>query len=278
MPTFPNTTTPKYVVLEKLVGETPLQVVERYKRDEPHFAHLPMAYAGRLDPMASGKLLVLIGEECKKQENYHALDKGYRFEVLLGSSSDTGDVLGLVDWKEATNIKESDLQKTTNSLRGSLSLPYPHFSSRTVKGKPLHMWTLENRLNEIDVPTAETTVYKLKLVNLRTESADDVYKNAIKRIESIAPVTEESKALGRDFRRQDVRVAWQVWHEHHKRGEVQIATFECVATSGTYMRSLSEEIAKRLGTAGLAYSIHRFAIGRYLSLPGGLGLWTKKFD
>jgi tRNA U55 pseudouridine synthase TruB len=40
-------------------------------------------------PMASGKLLVLLGEECKHQENYHSLDKEYEFSVLLGIGSDT---------------------------------------------------------------------------------------------------------------------------------------------------------------------------------------------
>ena len=278
MPTFPKVKIPKYVVLEKRVGQTPLEVVEGYKSENPQLAHLPMAYAGRLDPMASGKLLVLIGEECKNQEKYHTFDKAYRFEVLLGSSSDTGDILGLVDWNSQTNLDKKDLVRVADSLVGPLSLPYPKFSSRTVRGKPLHMWTLENRLNEIEIPTAKTNVYKLKLTELRTESAALVYKNALKRIESIAPVTEESKALGRDFRRQDVRVAWQVWHEHHRQSEIQIATFECVASSGTYMRSLSEELARRLGTTGLAYSIHRSAIGRYRPLPLGLGLWTKKFN
>lgn len=268
---------PKYVILDKRVGETPLQAVQKYKSEHPEFADVPMAYAGRLDPMASGTLLVLVGDECKKQEEYHSLDKGYLFEVLLGTSSDTGDILGLVNWKESTDVEEARLRRASSSLRGPLSLPYPHFSSRTVRGKPLHMWTLEDRLDEIEIPTADTTIYKLKLTGLRSEAAEDVYDDAVSRIESIAPVTDESKALGRDFRRQEVRVAWQVWREHHRDSQVQIATFECIATSGTYMRSLSEELGRRLGTVGLAYSIHRFAIGRYTSLPFGLGFWRKRF-
>lgn len=267
----------KYVVLDKQVGETPLQAVQIFKAANPEYQDIPMAYAGRLDPMASGQLLVLIGEECKKQEEYHALDKEYQFEVLLGSSSDTGDVLGLVDWGQETNFSEADLKSVAASLVGPLSLPYPKFSSRTVKGKPLHMWTLEDRLNEIEIPSADTTIYKLKLNNLRRVSVRELYEAATKKIESIAPVTEESKALGRDFRRSEVRVAWQVWLEHHRDLSVQIATFSCVASSGTYMRSLSEEIGRRLKVSGLAYSIHRSKIGVYHLLPLNLGFWKKKF-
>ncbi|OGG41921.1 hypothetical protein A2837_01785 [Candidatus Kaiserbacteria bacterium RIFCSPHIGHO2_01_FULL_46_22] len=267
----------KYIVLEKAVGETPLQAVEKFRATRPDLTGVSLAYAGRLDPMASGKLLILIGEECKNQESYHSLDKEYRFEVLLGSTSDTGDILGLVDWKEATNFNQLQLQKLAKSLQGALALPYPKFSSRTVKGKPLHIWTLENRLGEIEIPTAETTVYKLKLVDLRTVSAEKVYEDALARIELMPKVEEESKALGRDFRRSDVRVAWQVWLEHHRGELVQIATFDCVASSGTYMRSLAGEIGRRLSTTALAYSIHRTVMGRYHPLPMGFGLWTKRF-
>ncbi len=268
---------PKYIVIEKHVGQTPLQAVTAYKEVNPEFQKLPMAYAGRLDPMASGKLLVLVGEECKKQEEYHALDKEYEFEVLLGSSSDTGDVLGLIDWKEATDISDVRIKEVAASLNGPLSLPYPNFSSRTVKGKPLHTWTLEDRLDEIEIPSADTVIYKLNLVDVRHESVEHVYQDAIARIESIPTVTEYSKALGRDFRRSEVKVAWAVWLEHHKNQKVQIVRFRCVATSGTYMRSLAGEIGRRLDTTGLAYSIHRSKIGVYKSLPFGLGYWQKLF-
>lgn len=268
---------PKYVVIEKRVGETPLQAVEKYRLEHPELTGLPLAYAGRLDPMASGKLLVLVGDECKRQQEYHGLDKEYVFEVLLGSRSDTGDILGLIDWQESTDIEAAALCSIARGLRGPLSLPYPHFSSRTIKGKPLHIWTLENRLGEIEIPAAETIVYSLELINCRFEPVESVYQDALTRINSIPEVTEASKALGRDFRRSEVRVAWRVWLEHHQGQQVQIARFRCVASSGTYMRSLSEELGRRLGTVGLAYSIHRSRIGRYRRLPFGLGLWTKRF-
>lgn len=269
---------PKYVILEKLVGETPLQAVEKFKLSHPEYADVPMAYAGRLDPMATGKLLVLLGDECKKQEEYHGLDKEYEFEVLLGSQSDTGDVLGLVDWKEPTSFNRKDLLRVTKSLVGPLALPYPSFSSRTVKGKPLHMWTLEGRLDEIEVPTAETIIHSLKLEEVRTQTVVETYNDALRRINLIPPVTEESKQLGRDFRRSEVRVAWQVWLEHHKDKEVQVARFKSVASSGTYMRSLSSEIGRQLGTTGLAYNIRRSKIGAYRALPFGLGWWRKKYS
>ncbi|MCA9363758.1 hypothetical protein KC727_00880, partial [Candidatus Kaiserbacteria bacterium] len=85
----------RYATIEKRIGETPLEAAERLRVTLGLSADIPLAYAGRLDPMASGKLLVLIGDECKKQEQYHTLDKEYTFEVLFGVRSDTADVLGI---------------------------------------------------------------------------------------------------------------------------------------------------------------------------------------
>lgn len=266
-----------YVVLSKSVGQSPLDVVKEYKVLKPELADLPIAYAGRLDPMASGKLLLLIGDECKNQEHYHGLDKSYRFEVLLGTNSDTGDVLGLLEWKK-TLFKNSDLiAKVAKKLIGPLELLYPKFSAKTVGGKPLHVWTLENRLDEIEIPIAKTQVYKLTLQNLRSVSAKDIYQTVTDKIETIPQVTEASKVLGADFRRKDVRIAWKVWYENHRKQNLQIATFDCVCSSGTYMRSLAEEIGRNLDCPALAYSIHRTEIGKYHKLPLGLGWWSKTY-
>ena len=267
----------KYVVLEKEVGQTPLQAVELFRSHNPELKDVSMAYAGRLDPMASGKLLVLLGDECKEQEKYHKLEKGYRFQVLFGTGSDSGDVLGLLDWKPAPQIEEDDLKTIAKHLTGDVSLQYPIFSSKTVGGKPLHLWTLEKRLHEIEIPIAHTTVHKLKLAALDSAPAEEVYRNAREGIELIPPVTEDSKALGADFRRADVRMSWDTWLEYHKKKTLQVATFDCVCSSGTYMRSLSAEIGKQLGTPALAYSIERTDIGRFRPLPLIGGFWTKRY-
>jgi len=255
----------KYVVLEKKVGETPLVVLEDYRAEHPELEDLKLAYAGRLDPMASGKLLVLIGDECKKQEQYLNLDKEYEFEVLLGFSSDSGDVLGLVE-----HCAEKDLKESVQKLTGNISLPYPRFSSRPVAGKPLFLWTLENRLDEIQIPTKQSTVYKLSLDGTRSIDKDTLAREIFEKINSIPEVTEESKKLGADFRRADIRKKWQELLSKTTQDEFTIAKFTCTASSGTYMRSLAQELG------GLAYSIHRTKIGKYQKL-GPVGLWFKKY-
>lgn len=273
---MPKRVSPRYATIEKQVGETPLEALERLREKLGLSPDVPLAYAGRLDPMASGKLLILIGEECKKQTQYHSLDKEYEVEVVFGMSSDSGDVLGIITHNLQTVLTVPEVESSLDAMRGTITLPYPHFSSKTVKGKPLHTWTLEGRLNEIEVPQKASKIYTLKLSELAVMSKAEIVENALQKIESIPKVTDERKALGADFRRDKVRASWHAFAED---GEdmYQVASFTCVASSGTYMRSLAEELGKRLGTTGLALSIHRTKMGKYIPITSARGFWLKRF-
>lgn len=280
----------KFVVLEKAVGETPLSSVETYRAEHPELLGMPMAYAGRLDPMASGKLLVLLGDECKQQEKYHGLDKEYEFSVLFGIGSDTHDVLGRLQtcekkgaavpfsvalraaWPSLTTSRGTaapfSLDVICRNLTGPIALPYPLFSSKTVQGKPLHTWTLEGRIGEIEIPTKKSTIYELELTKLEIKPRAVVCAEARTKIDTIPPVTDPRKVIGNDFRRVDVRRDWAEIAEG-KFGPTSlpntynIAHFRCTASTGTYMRSLAHLISERLGTCGLAWHIHRTKIGIY---------------
>lgn len=284
----------RYVVLEKEIGETPLFATERFRATRPDLDGIPLSYAGRLDPMASGKLIVLIGEECKKQSEYHDLDKEYEFSVLFGIGSDTGDVLGRLSPEPAAAPAFSEggvgavgvenagaaagghqLIAIASSFIGELTFHYPLFSAKTVKGKPLHMWTLEGRLDEIDIPTRTSTIYELELTKVEKKPRQEIAATALQKINTIPPVTDERKALGNDFRRTDVRADWQdVATDYSLPSTYTIAHFRCVASSGAYMRTLVELIAKEEGTTGLAWHIHRTKIGLYNS---EIKSWDSKY-
>lgn len=264
--------------VEKAVGETPLEALERLRSDAGIPKSVPLAYAGRLDPMASGTLLVLIGEECKRQQTYHTLDKEYQCEVLFGVHSDSGDVLGITECeKDPPQVRSAHLRRVLHDLLGPTQLPYPHFSSKTVRGKPLHTWTLENRLDEITIPFRTSTIYKLTPENMHGRTGSEIRAEVLEKIKRLPLVTDPKKAIGRDFRRDEVLASWKHLKDTHADTYFQIMKIRCICSSGMYMRSLAEEIARRLGTVGLAYSIHRTRIGAYWSPIRNVGFWTKVF-
>ncbi len=258
---------PPYAVIEKAVGETPLVALEKYRAEASLPPDLPLAYAGRLDPMASGKLLVLIGDTCKEQEKYHDLDKEYEFEVLLNITSDSGDVLGLITEHKPTEEKKSDqeiLTQILHDLTGTITFPYPIYSSKTIKGIPLHTWAVTGRLNEIEIPTRTSNVYELELLETKTLSRKQVVEEALAKINSLPKVTDPRKSLGNDFRREEVLSAWAKVAEGNPNDEFTILKLRCLCSSGTYMRTLAEEIGKRYQNGGLAFSIHRTKIGHLM--------------
>lgn len=267
-------TLPRYITLEKAVGETPLQCVEAYRAEHPELIGIPLAYAGRLDPMASGKLLILVGDECKRQTEYHQLDKTYEFSVLFGIGSDTGDVLGRLTPDEAPlHPTTDDLQKLATSLIGKITLPYPAYSSKAVAGKQLHQWALLDALDTITIPTKESKIYQLTCTGTTNFSRTTVCKEARRKIDTLPLVVEASKEIGRDFRRADIRADWErIASAPQLPHDYMIAHFVCTCSSGTYMRTLAALIATQCGTPGLAWHIHRTHIGIYEE-----GAWTTTY-
>jgi len=263
-----------YFTIEKKVGETPLEALSRGKKTYNISQETPCAYAGRLDPMAHGTLLILVGETCKKQDSFVKLDKEYVFKVLLGYKSDSGDILGLAQQCTTPAITRKEIKEVAQSLQGKQTLPYPHFSSKTVQGKPLFLWTLEKRLDEITIPKTNTTIYTLKHLNTKTISTDQLQKYIFNKINSLTETKETSKKLGENFRKESILKQWHTILSTKRQHTV--ITFRCKCTSGTYMRTLAEEIGTRLGTCGLAYSIHRTRIGKYSKIPL-FPFWYKTF-
>lgn len=268
----------RYVVLNKQVGQTPLSCMEAWRDTAGVTRDIPLTYAGRLDPLASGKLLVLIGNECKHKEQYLGLDKAYDFSILFGVGSDSGDVLGIPTPHDTTTVSSRSIKKSLHQLPSTITLPYPVFSAKPVNGVPLHTWAAEGRLDEIEIPTTTTAIHKLNLLHIEQLDRDTVYTKASTKIDSIPPVTELRKALGNDFRRDAIRQSWLDWKNQIPAEQVfTVAHCRVVCASGTYVRSLATHIGTLLGTKALALSIHRTHIGTYYSLPAGLGFWWPQY-
>ena len=59
--------------LYKQMGETPRERLERLRKEKSEYAHEVLSYAGRLDPMAEGVLLCLVGAENKHRDVLRSL-------------------------------------------------------------------------------------------------------------------------------------------------------------------------------------------------------------
>lgn len=248
----------KKVILDKFVGETPLQALTRWKDAHPRYKDVPATYAGRLDPMASGKLLILLGEECKKKESYLTLDKVYEVEIVFGVRSDTGDILGKIHASPARMYFKAEIQKALAKEIGTYEREYPVYSSKTVKGKALFVYALEGTVNSITIPIHQETIYDIKLVDIQTVTASELNERICSLLELAPASSDSSKSLGADFRIMEVKESWREVFTADI--SYQVVKLRVSCGSGSYMRTLSERIGATLGTHALALSIHRTAL------------------
>jgi len=254
----------KTLTIWKRIGETPLVALGRLRQEQPHLADEKLSYAGRLDPMAEGKLLVLVGDMCRQRERYLGLDKTYEVRILFGIESDTGDVLGIVKNQpgelSGRLIDKKEVVEGLRSFVGDISLPYPAYSSKTVDGKPLFEWALEGRLGDIEIPKRQSHIYSARVKRVHTLDRATLLHYVQEKIACLPHVEEVGKELGRDFRRADVLASWEEAIAVGP-GAYSIADIVVRCSSGTYMRTLAVHLGKQLKTSALALAITRTKIG-----------------
>ena len=218
-------------ILRKEVGETPLSCIKRCLPDGEVYT-----YAGRLDPMASGALLVLEGEECKYRDRFLSLTKRYRYTALLGMETDSHDLLGLI-------TRYGEKGEIPRLITGKHIQTIPLFSSKPVDGKPLFQYGIEGE--PVELPKNEIEIFEHKLIEKGECRVSDVAAYAIKSV----------KKVKGDFRIKEIVSQWEEYLQSDKMIKYIKADITC--SSGTYIRSLVS------GYKGVLYYLDRYALGEY---------------
>ncbi|MCR4279218.1 MAG: hypothetical protein NUV78_00575 [Candidatus Zambryskibacteria bacterium] len=243
---------PLILNLYKNLGETPLECLYRYREEHPEHKDLKMTYLGRLDPMAEGVMPVLAGNT-KDKEKYLAYDKTYEFEVLWGFESDTYDVLGKITEGKTPQKLENRISNILKNIRIKKTQEYPAYSSRTVSGKSLFMWARENKIEEIDIPERRIKIFSIDHVHTRLVTGKEIWEE----------VSAKIALVQGDFRQKEILNLWQNAMYARQKENFLVSKFVADVSSGTYIRGLSQEMGKLLGTGALAYSIKRTRVGEY---------------
>jgi tRNA pseudouridine55 synthase len=260
---------PKVLNIYKPISKTPLEVIQalqqklaEYSQIDPETGRqVKIGYAGRLDPMAHGVLILLMGEENKDRKSYENLKKEYRFEVMFGLTTDTYDILGMIDSSEIkVDVPIEDLQNKVDELItkefiGQHDQPYPPYSSARVKGKPLFQWARDGKLNEIEIPVKRITIEAMKIFNIYEISIEDMERRIIERINGVKG----------DFRQKEITEKWrQVFGSvNTKDFKLQIVTIDVQVTTGTYVRSIAHELGKKMGRGAIVVDLLRTRAGEF---------------
>lgn len=238
------------IPLYKNLGETPLETIKRFKSKNQKYKDEPMSYAGRLDPMAEGVLLVLLGDELTRKDTYQKLNKTYVAEILFDVESDTYDILGVIHNTKNVTISDSDLNTKLTEMTGALCITLPPFSSYRIGGKPLFWWAKEKRIHEIEIPKRTVTIFSASLESFQKKCGREIRDEAVKKINLVSG----------DFRQKEIIDSWNTF-DIHKTYTVARISYTC--SSGTYIRSLATILGEKLNTTAILFNLKRTAVGNY---------------
>ncbi len=246
-------------------GETPLEAVHRFQiKARPYrngtfgrdsrFLNSKITYAGRLDPLAEGVLILLTDDDVHKKEDFLKLPKEYEFEVLFGFKTDTGDILGkiLENYDSNFSIKEAEamIPKILPGFLGKSVQTYPVYSSKTVAGKPL--FTYARNEKEVRLPVKDIEIFSIEYLGSKEISSGGLLSDIVRRI---------GKVRG-DFRQSEILNLW-TYKLTDLKTDFVVSKFKVSASSGFYVRVLAEQIGEKIGTPSLAYRIKRTKVGNY---------------
>jgi tRNA pseudouridine(55) synthase len=219
----------------------------------PLFSAVPMTYAGRLDPLAEGLLLVLSGDEIQEKNTYLDLKKGYVFEMLWGFSTDTHDVLGMVSKSEISIPTTIEVKKSLENYVSKFEQKYPVYSSKPVNGLPLLEWARSGRLHEIEIPSHEVEIFNIEHVSRRHIVGVDLLNEVKAKIKSV---------IG-DFRQKEILNKWVEILVNNLEKEFTIDQILMTVSSGFYVRQFIADFADSFDAKAIAFHIKRNHIGEF---------------
>ncbi len=241
---------PKIIPIWKPVGKSTHKIAKSLSEAY----NILSSHTGTLDPMAEGVIVVLTGETRLKKYEYAEWKKTYEFDVVLGLKSDSLDGLGvieIVENKQDLDVKK--LEKVLDSMKGAYTQKVPNYAAIKVKGKELHWWARNNRLDEIEIPTRSGEIYTLELLEVNDTTCGEV---ALQTIENI-------KLVEGDLRQE---IAIKCWEEIKKQigtKKTKKAKISVQMSKGLYVRQLTRDILDKLKLEGLTLNIKRTQNGNF---------------
>ncbi|MDI9325570.1 MAG: hypothetical protein QM526_02210 [Alphaproteobacteria bacterium] len=221
-------------------GESNLECLNR------HFPKdgIPRTYAGRLDEMAEGALLILEGDECKEAKKHWYHSKTYRVSFLWGLSTDSLDALGCITTcalPTQTPFKES-------IYTGKYSLPIPKYSAKPVDG--IALWEHTQKENIVTVPLFSGEIYSWEKMPDIQHSFTEVVKE----------IKNTVACVSGNFRKKEIIDSWDFYNKKHNLVLVNMSTYTLHVSAGFYIRSLAQYLANENNTPCMIYTLKRMPI------------------
>lgn len=241
---FPAADFPKGAVLlvDKPLGWTSFDVVNKLRWNlckRLGVKRLKVGHAGTLDPLASGLLILCVGDHTKRIDEFQAMPKEYTGTFTFGATTPSFDLEKPVDAIFPTaHLTPELLEEKRHRFLGEIQQIPPMFSAVKVDGKRLYRNARTGEEVELEPRTVQIHEFEIGLLR---------------------PV---SVAAGRDKPLQlNAKPPHIMLHPDYPDG-LQ-ADFRVACGKGTYIRSLAHDLGEALGSGAYLSALRRTRTGGF---------------
>jgi len=156
-------TTSGILIINKPGGLTSHDVVGRVRRA---LQVRQVGHAGTLDPIATGVLVICIGQATRISEYLLGHDKAYRATIRLGVETDTYDADGQVTETREVDVDEATIRTVLVGFVGDIQQMPPMYSALKHEGKKLYELARDGI--EVERPARPVTIHSIDLIEFRS--------------------------------------------------------------------------------------------------------------
>jgi len=144
------------LIVDKPAGCTSHDVVQRVRKA---LRQRSVGHAGTLDPLATGVLVIAVGEGTKLVSHLQSDDKRYEVTIALGAETDSLDADGEVtETSEVPPLDAAAVEQALQPFIGRHPQEAPKLSAIKVGGTPLHRRV--RRGEAVEAPVREVELYE----------------------------------------------------------------------------------------------------------------------
>ncbi len=166
------------LIVDKPSGMTSHDVVHDIRRK---FRMRRVGHAGTLDPLATGILILLLGQATKLSNRFIGFDKAYAATMKLGTVTDTADIEGkIIEEKPYAHITQREVEDVMRAFEGEQEQLPPMYSAVRHKGKKLYELArqgieVERQARKINVSCLKLESFSLPEVSFYMECSKGTY-------------------------------------------------------------------------------------------------------
>lgn len=184
---------------------------------------IKVGHFGTLDPIASGVLVIAVGNATRLFDMAQDKVKVYQATFKFGVETDTLDSEGKIVAQDDKKITADEILTVIHDFVGKQNQIPPKYSAKSVRGKRAYELAREGK--QVELKAKEIEIYDFKLLG-----------------------AENEKVVLKDG--------------EHTLEDSEFA-FEIACSSGTYIRAIARDLAQKLGTVGYMSSLLRVQSGAF---------------